>query len=173
MIFLAAGLGSLLLQGALSRYLPPAAVPDFALLVVVGAGLHFTAARGMLVSTAIGFAADWLSGALLGQQALLRLVIFGVTRAANRRLHLRRPLPLGIFAAAATAANGTLLLGLSHLFQSGGVGVTPEWMLTLAVQALANAACAPWLLRRLAHWAAPRASFSRRVLKLVATGRGA
>lgn len=109
------GVVALALQGAAARHLPGALCPDLGLLVVIAAGLSLTPATGLGISAILGWGADLLSGALLGQHALLRLAVFSVTRIVNRQLDLRRPLPLCICAAGLSAGSEVGVGGLSWL----------------------------------------------------------
>ena len=109
------GLLALVLQGGAVRVLPGALCPDLGLLVVLAAGLSLTPATGLGIAAALGWAADLLSGALLGQHALLRVVAFAVTRIANRQLDLRRRAPLWVLALALSAGTEVGVGGLSWL----------------------------------------------------------
>jgi rod shape-determining protein MreD len=100
----ALGLVALLLQGGIATHVPRAYVPDLAFLIVVTCGLHLPGARGLLVVAWLGYTADLLSGAPLGEHALLWVGLWGLTGVVNRRLDLRRVPPLMVAAAAFTLA---------------------------------------------------------------------
>jgi rod shape-determining protein MreD len=70
-----------MLQGALAPYFPTALRPDLALLVVFGLSLCWrNAATGLLLAALCGFVVDLFSAGLLGQHALLSVVVFGASR---------------------------------------------------------------------------------------------
>lgn len=153
---LALGGVALALQGALATQLPAPACPDLGLLVVVALGLHWRGAVGGLVLAAtLGYAADLLSGSLLGEHALLRLGVYAAARLASRQLNLRGAFPLACFVFAATFAYALGVNALGGLF---GAGATFGWsrLGELALHASLNAVLAPAVsraLERLLGWA--------------------
>lgn len=158
------GLGGLgvALQGALADLLPRAVVPELGLLAVVGAALVLGRGSGMAVAFLLGLGADLLSGALLGQQAALRLLAFAVTVGLGGSLDLGRGLPLAVFVFALVLGDGIALLGLTRLFL-GPVPVSLGELEVLAGRAALTAALAPaaaglfrGLVRRLAEGEARR-----------------
>jgi rod shape-determining protein MreD len=137
-------LGALVLQGALAALLPPALVPDLGLLLAVVAAVVAPALPALLLAAGVGFGADLLSGTLLGQQALLRLLAFAATRFVSGQFHLERGVPLATFCLALGGLDALGLAGLSWLF----AGASPfgwEALPTLAVRALLGAALVPFV----------------------------
>ncbi len=137
------GLLALIVQGVVAPVMPTHLVPDLGLLVVLSIGLCWRpAVGGLLIAGALGYATDVLSGSLLGEHALLRVAVFGLARLANRQINLNGALPLIIFAAGVSIANGMALAGLTVLFgdqaQHGSF-----WLSGLGRHAIANAVCAP------------------------------
>lgn len=152
---LALGALAPMLQGAASTFLPARFCPDLGLLFVVAIGLSWRSTAGGLVLAALcGYVTDLLSGALLGQHAMARMLFFGAARSASRHLNLRGPLPQAAFAAVLTAANALALGGLTAFFASGSA--PPAIALReLLPQVLVNAALAPAVGRgveRLLQW---------------------
>jgi rod shape-determining protein MreD len=141
------GAGALVLQGSLALLLPPPACPDLGLLVVVALALHWRGELGGLVLAALlGYAADLVSGSLLGEHAFLRLVVYAIARLASRQLNLRGAFPLACFVFAATCAYALGVSALGSLFGAGaplGLGRAPA----LAAHAAINAALAPAVSR--------------------------
>lgn len=157
------GLLAVALQGALADLLPRSLVPELGLLATLAAALLLGPASGMLVAFAVGLAADTLSGALLGQNALLHLVAFAVTGAVGKSLDLGRLLPLVVFAWALVAGHVLASLGISWLFL-GPLPVLWQDVSTLAPRVLVSGGLAPFttglarrLLRRLDERADRRA----------------
>lgn len=136
------GLGALVLQGALAALLPPALVPDLALLVALSAAVSAPALPALGLAAGVGYGADLLSGTLLGQQALLRLLAFAATRFVSGQFHLERGLPLAGFCLAVGVLDPLGLAALSWLF----AGASPfgwEALPTLILRALLGAALVP------------------------------
>jgi rod shape-determining protein MreD len=135
------GLGALapMIQGAAAAYLPARFVPDLSLLLVFAIGLHWGSALGGLVLAALlGFVADLLSGSLLGQHALLRMLAFGGARVAAQSLNLRGALPQATFVTGLTLANAAALAGLTAFFTGGSEYPLLAWR-DLLPQSVANA----------------------------------
>jgi len=149
------GVLTLVLQGALATIVPPPWCPDLALLVVISIGLRWRGlAFGLCLAAGLGFAADLLSGSLMGQHALLRLFVFIAAFFAGRQLNLKGSLPLALFATGVTVAYGLLLLGLSDFFV-GGQGLTWGFVGALLQHGVVNGLCAPPVLSvvgRLVAW---------------------
>ena len=83
---LALGLLAVIVQGAVAVVLQPPWCPDFALLVVLAIGLRWPGfTSGLLLVSALGYAADIVSGGLRGGHALLRMFVFVSARLAARR----------------------------------------------------------------------------------------
>ena len=105
------GVLSLVVQGALARTIPPPWCPDLAWLVVIGIGLrwpHFLS--GVVLAVALGYGMDLLSGSLMGQHALLRLVTFLAAALAARQLDLSGGVPIGIFVFVMTVVYGLAMV---------------------------------------------------------------
>jgi len=132
-----------ILQGAATAVLPARWFPDLGFLLVVAIALCWRSpVGGLLLAALFGYTADLLSGSLLGQHALLRVLCFGAARVASRHLNLRSALPQMTFAAGLTVANLMLLSALSSFFTA--VPVTGSIALSaLLVHALVNGASAP------------------------------
>ena len=134
---------ALIVQASAGRVLAPQWCPDLGLLVVVGFGLSLrSAATGTALAALVGYLSDLLSGSLLGQHMLLRMAAFGAARIGSRRLNLRGPVPLAIFAAALSAAHGLALWALVTFFASGAA---PPWppVGDFFAQAVVNGLLAP------------------------------
>lgn len=130
-------------QGAAAAFLPPRWCPDLGLLVAVAIGLCWrSSAGGVAVVVALGYVADLFSGTLLGQHALLRVLVYGASRAASAHLNLRGALPQAVFVALLTAAHAVALAGSTAFFLPG-VGLVLPPAGAVAVHAVANAPCAP------------------------------
>ena len=130
---LAAGLVALVLLGGAAVFWPVHWLPDVALLATVAAALVLGPAEGLLVAAALGFSADMLSGTLLGQQAMLCVLAFAVTRLFAAQLDLRRGLALSIFVGMLVLASGALLVLQSRFF----LGLPFEWSETSGLLARA------------------------------------
>ncbi|MAG29745.1 MAG: hypothetical protein CL908_02485 [Deltaproteobacteria bacterium] len=119
------GLAALIVQGALARTFPPPWCPDLAWLVVVGVGLRWPGfLSGLLVALGLGFAADLVSGSLMGQHALMRLVTFFAAAVAARQLDLSGGVPITIFVFGMTFVYGLAIVStLSFFVGSGGIGL--------------------------------------------------
>ena len=92
----------------------------------------------------LGFATDVMSGSLLGQHALLRLLAFASAALASRQLNLRGPLPLAVFAAGVTVAYGVGVLLLTRFF-AAPAPADVSWAIDLVQHAGVNAIFAPWI----------------------------
>lgn len=138
------GLVALLLQGGIATHVPRAFVPDLAFLIVVTCGIHVPGARGLLAAAWLGYTADLLSGAPLGEHALLWVGLWGLTGIVNRRLDLRRVPPFMVAAAAFTLA-GTAAFVCLHGAVVGRVVLDATLFVTLGWQILANVLAAPFV----------------------------
>lgn len=136
------GLVAMVAEGAATSFLPPALCPDLPLLLVIGMALNLGSARALLASAALGYAADILSGAPLGQHALLHVVVFAAASAANRSLELRTPLAQASLAGVLTLLNG-LLLSLVASFLGATLVLDFRFALQLAAQALLSCVFGP------------------------------
>ncbi len=152
----AAGLLALVVQGALATMLPPPWCPDLGLLVVLSIGLRWRGlALGLALAAALGFAADWLSGSLVGQHALLRLIAFTSAFLAGRQLNLKGSLPLVVFVSSVSFVYGLAVYAVLGFFVGDGVPGF-SWLLDGVWHALVNGAVAPWVfavVTRVALWA--------------------
>lgn len=169
----AVGIAALILRGVLSGVLPPGLRPDLGLAVVVGLGLHLPGAAGLLLAVALGGVADVLTGALLGQHALLFALTFAVTGLAGAQLDLRRGLPTLFLVAALSIAHGLGTAALSRLF--GGLAVHVAWpsLDRLLGQAAIDALLAPLLLPLLGRLAQRLSDDDRRAVQLAPRRREA
>lgn len=110
-----------IVQGTLASLLPGALVPDLTLIATVAVAVSAPPVAGLCFAAGIGFGADLLSGALLGQHALLRLLVFIATRLLGAHFDLRPGLPLAIFAAVLSLADVVGLWALARVFQEGSL----------------------------------------------------
>ncbi len=129
-------------QGGLSAHLPAGASPDLGLLLVLSLGLVWrSVGGGLLISAASGFAADLLSGALLGQHALLRVLAFGAARGGRVHVNLRGARAQMVFAAVLSVFHAGAMSALTAFFLPG-VEVGLQWG-PLLLHAAVNAVAAP------------------------------
>jgi rod shape-determining protein MreD len=143
LVLLCVGILATMLQGAVATFIPPALVPDLGLLLVFGIALCWrSSAGGLVLSAALGYVADLLSGTLLGEHALMRVLAFGAARFGSRHLNLRGALPQMAFVAGLTAVHA-LLLGTLTSFMAGAVGASSIGIWDLIAHALVNALFAP------------------------------
>ena len=120
---LALGLAALMVQGGLARALPPPWCPDLAWLVVVGIGLRWPGfLSGFVLSAMLGFAMDALSGSLLGQHALLRLVSYLVAATAARQLDLSGGIPTALLTFSLSVAYGFGVVATRSVFLGSALG---------------------------------------------------
>lgn len=141
------GILAALAQGVLASWIPARLCPDLGLLAVVALGLCLRSlVGGLVLASLLGYLTDLLSGSLLGQHALLRLLAWLAVRYGSRHLSLRSSFALGACVAALTAVNALALLGLTSFF-TGGALPGPGWLRDLAPQAALNAVAAPFALR--------------------------
>lgn len=132
-----------MLQSALAPFLSAGLCPDLGLLLVVAVGLSGrSVAGGLLFAAFVGFVADLLSGALLGQHVLLRILAFAAARGANAHVNLVGFGAKGTFVAVLTVLNGLAMGGITAFF-SPGAGLAPIAGRELALSALINALAAP------------------------------
>jgi rod shape-determining protein MreD len=142
----ALALAAVVLEGALAALLPPALLPDLVLLLTVAAAVAAPAVAALLLAAGLGYAEDFLSGTLLGQVALLRILAFGATRFVHAQFHLERGLPLATFCFALSLLDALGLAALSNLF----LGASPIGVEAVPValgRALLNAVLAPGVHR--------------------------
>lgn len=150
----AAGCLALVLESALLVQLPAALVPELSLLLSVAAVLLLSPTAGLLVAVALGFAADMLSGSLMGQHAFMRLVEFVAVRLLASQLDLKRPIPFASFALGLALFDAAASAALIRFFLGSFLPSLPE-LATVALRALVTAAVAPALLvlaRAVSSW---------------------
>jgi len=147
---------TLLLQGALATIIPPPWCPDLLLLALISIGLRWRGlARGLVLAYLLGFAADILSGSLVGSHALLGMLAFMSAVLAGRQLNLKGILPLAVFGGAVSFFYGLVLYGISSVFL-GGMELSLRWLLENSIHALLNGLLTPVafeIFSRLAIWA--------------------
>lgn len=143
-LFLAGAIG-LAVESALLSRLPGVLVPALSLLFPVAAALLLGPLAGLLVSAALGFSADALSGSLLGQHALLRLVEFAVVRLVVGQFDLLRPVPFAAFAFGVALADAAGSAALIQFFL-GDFATDRSAVLHVALRALPTAVAAPLVL---------------------------
>jgi rod shape-determining protein MreD len=155
-MLLLAGLLALVIQGALATIVSPPWCPDLALLVVLCIGLRWRGlAAGLWLAALLGFAADLLSGSLMGQHALLRVLAFVSAFFASRQLNLKGSLPLVIFSAAVTVGYGIALVAVSTFFV-GRAPVSLGGLTDLLVHGSVNGLAVPFVysfVTRVSIWA--------------------
>ncbi|MCP3985744.1 MAG: hypothetical protein GY723_15270 [bacterium] len=140
-VLLLLGLLALVIEGALATGMSVRFIPQASLLAAVAAGLVLRPGEGLVVAALLGLGADALSGTLLGQQAMLRILEVVATRGIAAQLDLRNGFPLVFFVFAIALVDAALLvtgswffLGLSfHGSEVGGV----------LVRAVVTGLCAP------------------------------
>jgi len=142
---LAAGVVGLAVEAALLAQRPAGLVPELSLLFAIAAALLLGPLAGLLGCAALGFGADALSGALLGQHAFLRLFEYAAVRLVIGQFDLLRLLPFAAFAFAVAVADAA---GSAALIQYFLGGFTPDrdTLLQVGARALASALAAPLVL---------------------------
>lgn len=162
------GLGVLLVQGALGSFLPTALCPDLGLLVIVAIGLCLRPIEGLTLTVLLGYSTDLLSGSLLGQHALLRILAFATTRVANGHLNLLRTVPRIVFVASLTMAYGVGVAALIWLC-GGRWAIDGAYLRHLVIHSGITALVAPagiaWV-QRVAQHLAPEEDAPARPLRL-------
>lgn len=167
-ILFAAGLVALIAQSALAVLVPHPFCPDLGLLVVVAIGLFWEPLpSGFALAAGLGYATDVLSGSLLGQHGLLRLLSFAAARLGGRQLNLRGPLPLAVFAAGLSVIYAVALQGGLGSF-TGSASEVAASIGRVGAHALVNAIAAPFValgVERLCSWSSDDDA-ARRALRL-------
>jgi rod shape-determining protein MreD len=175
LVILFVGIAAPVLFGSVNNFLPARFMPDLGLLIVIALGLHWrSTASGLLLAATLGFASDLLSGSLLGQQALMRLLAFGVARSASGHLNLRGAVPQSFFALVFTVVNA-IGIALLSVFFTGNGGFDFVMLRDLLPHAFVNALLATPVSRAVEIVAT---SFgddegARRVLRVAPRGRSA
>ena len=151
-----AGVVALVLQGALATIVPPPWCPDLGLLVVITIGLRWRAlGTGLVLAAGLGFAADLLSGSLVGQHALLRLIAFASAYFAGRQLNLKGSLPLVVFTISVSFVYGIAVYVVSSFFVGAGAP-SVGWVVDGVQHAVVNGVLVNTVFRivsRVAVWA--------------------
>lgn len=116
------GLAALIFQGALARTISPPWCPDLAWLVVVGVGLRWPGfLSGLFVAAPLGFAMDLVSGSLMGQHALMRILSYLTAALASRQLDLSGGLSVSIFVFSLSLAYGAGIAATLSFFVGSNV----------------------------------------------------
>lgn len=168
------GLGLLvpILQGALGPFLPRSACPDLGLLLVIALGVALrSTAAGLALSAWLGFVSDLLSGALLGQHALLRVLAFAVARLTSSHVNLQGPFTQMVLAAGLTLASAFGMLALTAFFEAGSAAVFP--VADLVWHSAVNALLAPVVVGLAVRGLARLEDDGRRPLRLEPRSFGA
>jgi rod shape-determining protein MreD len=145
------GLLGLWLQSALATRWGAHWIPDLSLLFPAAAALWLGPLEGLLVAAALGLATDTLSGSLLGQHALLRLLEFAALRAIASQLDLRRSSPLVFFAFALSLADAAGMAALTRLFL-GPLALSTGEVGALVGRAAITALAAPFVIQAARRW---------------------
>lgn len=142
--FLLTGVLLMVLQGALALWLPPPFCPDLGLLVVICLALRWPMlASGLLLVGLLGFAADLLSGSLMGQHALLRVLTFTGAFVVGRQFNLKGSLPLMSFTLGVSLLYGVGLYLLSSFFVGNAADQGVGWLIQSFWHACINALVVP------------------------------
>ncbi len=152
-------------QGALAKVISPQYVPDLGLLMAFGAGLTLGAVDGLLLAAALGYVADTLGGSLLGQWALVYIIMCQATRILTQHLNFQGIFYHAFFVFGLTFVCEFALAGAVWLLQEAppATGVlTPA----LAIHAVTNAVMAPLFGQLILQLAARLESDRRRDLQL-------
>ncbi len=137
------GVFALQIQGTVATFAPSVFIPDLVFLVVVGTAIAVGGAAGLLVAALLGYSMDVLTGALLGQHALLLTLAYAATRIANLRLNLLRPAPRAVLVAVLSMVYGLAHVGVGGLFGLAPLHAGLHLLGDLLIQAVLNAICAP------------------------------
>lgn len=171
---LALGGAVLLAQGTLAAFAPGFWLPDLVFLYAVGLAIAVGGVEALVLAAALGYAADLFSGALLGQHALLLVLVCGATRIASLQLHLARSVPRVAFVAGLTVLYVLGHAALARLFV-GASGLDWSFARQLAIQTGLNALLAPLVVAgvaRVSGWLAPDDEGFRRGLAVEPRSRG-
>lgn len=108
---------AVMVQGAAAGLMEHRYVPDLGLLIVVALGTRWRSLpSGIVLAALIGYLADLLSGSLLGQHALLRMLAFAAARVGSRSLNLRGALPHAVFVGILSLVNALGVAVLTAFF---------------------------------------------------------
>jgi rod shape-determining protein MreD len=157
-----------MLQGVLARFLPAALHPDLGLLVVFGLSLCWrNTATGLIFAAVCGFVVDLFSGGLLGQHALLSVLVFAAARMLSGHVSMIGVIPQMVFAAALATVYAVVMAALTSFFT--GAGFAPWNLGALAPYVAINAVIAPIVaavVSGLAAWIAGEDAGRGRPLRL-------
>ena len=148
------GLGVLgvVLQGVLPDFLPRSLCPNLLLLLVMALGLHWSGwSSGFVLVAALGYVADASSGSLMGQHALVYLMVFAGTALASRPLNLRGRPVLMLFGFLVTLVAAFALVALTVFFAGApwpGWGLWPQ----VGIHAAVNGLLTPFFSLGVALW---------------------
>jgi rod shape-determining protein MreD len=153
-------------QGAVAPFLPSGACPDLGLLLVIGFGVSLrSTAAGVGVAAWIGFVSDLLSGSLLGQHAVLRVLAFGAARLTSLHMNLQGPFTQMALGGALTLASAFGTVALTAFFAAGATTLAPA--LEIVWHTAVNAVAAPFAVAAVARLLALLGEDDgRRVLRL-------
>lgn len=140
------GAFGVMLQSSAALWVPARALPDLGLLVVVALAVSIRSpVLGVCLAVGLGYVTDLLSGAMLGQHALLRLGAYGVARVLSSSVNLRGPFSLALFTLVLAATQAFVLHAISAFFARSW-SVTATALEDVAVHALATAIAAPMVV---------------------------
>lgn len=144
-------MGLVALQQLGASVMPETFRPDFVLVFALALGLRRNALSSLVLAFGMGVVVDVLSGAPTGTYALLRGTACAATRAADRSLYLRAPLPWGLYAAAYQAVDLLLLLAIGLLLLPEGAttwgGILGRVPGTAVATGLVSVPVCAWLRR--------------------------
>ena len=132
-----------LLQRAIAPFLPAILRPDLALLVVFALTLSWrNTATGLVLAAACGYVVDLFSGGLIGQHALMSVLVFAAARVLSVRVSMVGAIPQMVFAGGLTAVHAFGMAALTTFFTPGaGFGLLRFG--AVVPQIAANALIAP------------------------------
>lgn len=139
---LVSGCLALMAAGAAAIAVPVQYLPNVSLLATIAAALVLGPGPGLIVAALLGLSADVLTGTLLGQQAMLRVIEFAITRMFASQLDLRQVLPLMVFAFCLSLVDSALLVTQSRFFLNLGFQFGEAW--SAVIRAGVNGLLAPW-----------------------------
>ncbi len=159
MQFLLLGLLLSIAQSALAMFFPPYLCPDFGLLLAAGMGYRLRAARGLIAAALLGYIVDYFSGTLFGEHSVIYTAVFFLMHLGNRQVHIRGPLRKALALAVLTFLQGLAFMWMASQLRADNllpIAIDGGWWL----QALVNAAAAPWVLGWILRLTAERDSDS-------------
>lgn len=132
-----------MIQGALAPFFPSAFRPDLTLLAVFGLSLCWrNTATGLVFAATCGFVVDLFSGGLLGQHALMAVLVFAAARVLSVHVSMIGLVPQMIFAAVLTAVHALGMAALTSFF-TAGAGPALWGLTALGPHIAVNAVIAP------------------------------